>query len=181
MISSPGCSADTRRWAAQRFSWLHHHKKAIKRFSIIWTASDSKWLARTWLYCCYVQLMFWCLFWTAIISHLWPEEAYHLSNVKVLVCTQHVSCNLLIQKEGLGLGLGTTMKSNQLCYQRQDGQIYHTTMMSSCSLRLRIASCRSATAPRRSSKVVLPSFTTFSAGKSLAVAQRSKCLYLVTQ
>ena len=53
-----------------------------------------------------------------------------------------------------------------------------TTMMSSCSRRLRMASCRSATAPRRSSSVVLPSLITFSTGKSLAVAQRSKCLYL---
>lgn len=51
-------------------------------------------------------------------------------------------------------------------------------MMSSCSLRLRMASSRSATAPRRSSNVVLPSFITFSTGKSLAVAQRSKCLNL---
>lgn len=32
-------------------------------------------------------------------SHFWPEEADHLSDVKVLVCTQHVSCNLLTQKE----------------------------------------------------------------------------------
>lgn len=28
------------------------------------------------------------------VSHLWPEEADHLSNVKVLVCTQHVTCDL---------------------------------------------------------------------------------------
>lgn len=48
-----------------------------------------------------------------------------------------------------------------------------TTMMSSCSLRLRMASCRSATAPSWSSSVVLPSFITFSTGKSFAVAQRS--------
>lgn len=48
-----------------------------------------------------------------------------------------------------------------------------TTIMSSCSCRLRMANSTSATAPSLSSKVVLPSFTTFSTGKSFAVAHRS--------
>lgn len=77
------------------------------------------------------------------------------------------------------------LQGGEIKTTRYHGYLFHfrqthiTTMMSSCSLRLRMASSRSATAPRQSSSVVLPSLMMFSTGKSLAVAQRSKCLYLI--
>lgn len=197
MISSPGCGTDTKRWATASFSWLHLNKKGHqqkifwppvcnKRFSF-WIVSDSMCLARTCLNYTtvygifYVWYMFWCTLFSVInltfdlkkritwaMSKFWSAQS-----MSPAICLHKKKLLIAPQFSSNRIHPVNTMKCNQLHDQTDNGQIHRTTMMSSCSLRLRMASCRSATAPRRSSNVVLPSFTTFSTGKSLAVAQRS--------
>lgn len=94
MISSPGCSTDTERWAGPSCSWLHFHQKdSEQRFiwSFMYKKSLSFWIVLDCLCLTRTQLNY-----TAVqgtFTHLIDENqclhlsAAHLSIVKLSTCS----------------------------------------------------------------------------------------------